>query len=878
MIFFAGNDGTIIKTLPSPVYQGAANTNTIYLFAPFATNLEVTVAFQLPTGVWTEQARMTPQNALSGIVSGEDGKTYAGWTYAIPNEITRYYGTVNVQFFFYTAQSGVITASSQTSFTVSKGVPVILPDTPSEDIYQQILNALSQIRGDLTGGTYAARSIYPWNSTYTYGINELVFYPNQGTFGVFLKSLTESNAQTPYVDGRLNTQYWGLVTDFNELNEIIVAQGEIFKAAAEAKADAASAAGSAANAGNAAQNASQSAQAAQQAADSVKDLQDDIEGILNGTVAVSKAIADETGANIAGHFAEIESLIPSAATPENQLADKAFVNSSLNNMAAFYITYTRGSETQFGQAFPTAASLLNATTFYSGKEVRIPTQNDYATVLADETQPIGVDGKYPTTRYSYQGGTYPNGQWAFQYVVNNTSLTQEQVNAINSGITAQKIASMDAATAAKYTKPTGGIPESDLSGSVQGKLNAVSDGYIKNLYNRGKYDTVTSNGNGRATITRKTGYIFSSDISSIYVSFKYYAHIVLKRAVYYNNQFSLISNLYPTAKNSNFDGTDRGIYFYDNLRVVIKAVNPNEEKTEQEWNDYLKSNNFCIQYELAAAYTDKVIENQPIHTLDQSGEEWIRDEWEKGLNLFDENSPYELGGWDGNTGDPTTPSDPTYRRYTNYISVKSNAVYTQNKIARVHFYDGNYKWLSSTVESTFTVPNNANYLRVAGGGAIFESYMLNEGSHPYPYESYYGKIVRTSDLSPVATSGSYNDLTDKPEIPSLYVHYFNGGFVSTGDGNIISFSFVIYDSVSSNLTNEQIASKLPTSGNLQNSKGLPINGAFQKDGISYFNYRIYKSSTGLNAFGTSVDGTGVSIPVNGIDFSSSNYQDTKQVF
>lgn len=862
MIFFAGNDGTIIKTLPSPVYQGAANTNTIYLFAPFATNLEVTVAFQLSTGVWTEQARMTPQNAISGIVSGEDGKTYAGWTYAIPNEITRYYGTVNVQFFFYTAQSGVITASSQTSFTVSKGVPVILPDTPSEDIYQQILNALSQIRGDLTGGTYAARSIYPWNSTYTYGINELVFYPNQGTFGVFLKSLAENNAQPPYVDGRLNTQYWGLVTDFNELNEIIVAQGEIFKAAAEAKADAASAAGSAANAGNAAQNASQSAQAAQQAAESVQGLQTDVEGILNGTVAVAKAISDGTGENIAEHFSEIESLIPSSTTPENQLANEAFVNSSINNMAAFYIT----SDAQ-GAAFPTHASLIEATTFYSGGKVRVPTQNDYAIVLADETKPRGADGNYPTTRYSYQGGVYPNGQWDFQYVVNNTSLTQAQVNAINSGITAQKIASMDAATAAKYTKPSSGIPESDLSSGVQSKLNATSWGFLKNLYNLGAYDTVVSNGNGTATITRKTGYIFSSDISSIYVSFKYYAHIVLKGAVYYNNQFSLISNLYPTAKNSNFDGTDRGVYFYDNLRVVIKAVNPNEEKTEQEWNDYLKSNNFCVQYELATAYTEEVIENQPIHTLDQSGEEWIRDEWKEGLNYC--------------------PIKELPTGIQGKIIVNLNAgIYTMS--LNLDGTGGNYEvrdensvlLAGGPVWSTlkFNVSQKQNIGITFNPITGTTSCMINKGSVRYPYTPYRGQIVRSGEIAPVATSGSYDDLKDKPAIPSLYVHYFNGGFVSLGDGNNISFSFVIYDSVSLNLTNEQIASKLPTSGNLQNSKGLPISGAFQKDGKSYFNYRIYKISTGLNVFGTSVDGSGVSIPVNGIDFSSSDYQETQRVF
>lgn len=176
---------------------------------------------------------------------------------------------------------------------------------------------------------------------------------------------------------------------------------------------------------------------------------------------------DGTGENIAQQFADINEKIPSTASAENQLADKAFVNSSINNLAAFYITYNAVGD----KAFPTRADLLSATAFYSGGQPRIPTKNDYAIVLADESQPKGVDGSYPTTRYSYQGGTYPNGQWDFQYVVNNTSLTQAQVDAINSGITAQKIAEMEAATAAKYTKPTGGIPESDLSEDLQTKLN-----------------------------------------------------------------------------------------------------------------------------------------------------------------------------------------------------------------------------------------------------------------------------------------------------------------------------------------------------------------------------------------------------------------------
>lgn len=128
-------------------------------------------------------------------------------------------------------------------------------------------------------------------------------------------------------------------------------------------------------------------------------------------MTVGKATNDGEGNNIAEQFTSIDSKIPSSASENNQLADKDFVTAAVNNLSAFYITYTKGSATEMGQAFPTQASLLNATTFYSGAQVRIPTQNDYAIVLQDENY-----GE-KTTRYSYQGGTYPNGAWAFQYMI-----------------------------------------------------------------------------------------------------------------------------------------------------------------------------------------------------------------------------------------------------------------------------------------------------------------------------------------------------------------------------------------------------------------------------------------------------------------------------
>ena len=126
--------------------------------------------------------------------------------------------------------------------------------------------------------------------------------------------------------------------------------------------------------------------------------------------------------------AGIKSKIPNSASPENQLADNAFVNSSINNYAAFYLT-----KDSAGNAFGSFAQLSSATKFYNAGVQRTPTKNDYLVILEDETKTTTL-GVNPTTRYTYQG-IYPDGQWEYQYIVNNTALTQAQVNAINSGIT-----------------------------------------------------------------------------------------------------------------------------------------------------------------------------------------------------------------------------------------------------------------------------------------------------------------------------------------------------------------------------------------------------------------------------------------------------------
>lgn len=151
----------------------------------------------------------------------------------------------------------------------------------------------------------------------------------------------------------------------------------------------------------------------------------------------------------------INGKIPNEATASNQLADKDFVNSSINSVTAFYIT--RDAQ---GDQFATKAQLDATTVFYSGGEVRVPTRNDYCIVVEDETHDNA------TTRYIYQN------QWEFQYVVNETALTAQQLAALNSWITSGKVSQYDGYATNKQDKLVSGTSIKTINGtSILGSGN-----------------------------------------------------------------------------------------------------------------------------------------------------------------------------------------------------------------------------------------------------------------------------------------------------------------------------------------------------------------------------------------------------------------------
>ena len=152
------------------------------------------------------------------------------------------------------------------------------------------------------------------------------------------------------------------------------------------------------------------------------DLVDDVSASHKfATAAQLSQIATNTSniainaANISTNTSSINTIngkIPSQASATNQLADKNFVNSSIaTNTSNFIGTFNSLEE-------------LEA---YSGPL----TNNDYGFVISEDE-----DGNTIYNRYKYNS---TNGEWLFEYALNNSSFTAAQWDSINSGITSDGV-------------------------------------------------------------------------------------------------------------------------------------------------------------------------------------------------------------------------------------------------------------------------------------------------------------------------------------------------------------------------------------------------------------------------------------------------------
>ena len=129
---------------------------------------------------------------------------------------------------------------------------------------------------------------------------------------------------------------------------------------------------------------------------------------------------------IQGKIDTINSKIPNQASSTNQLADKAFVNSTINSSAAFFKGSFESKAALDAVQWQTTDSSL--ATYVSN--------NDYAYVEADETH------NNEAWRYIYVKDNTVS-EWQPQFRVNESPFTQAQLDAINSGATADLINSIN---------------------------------------------------------------------------------------------------------------------------------------------------------------------------------------------------------------------------------------------------------------------------------------------------------------------------------------------------------------------------------------------------------------------------------------------------
>lgn len=483
MILFSDANGTIQSNFGTPVYQGSANSNIIYLIAPYAPAASVLVGFQLPDGTAVAPVAMTPQNAIPGVQNAS-GTTFAGWSYTLPATVTAKYGTVTAQFFFY-APTGESTnptsiiATSATSFQVGRGAAAVLPDTPDADVYESILSNLAQLQTDLNGGYYGARAIFPWSNGATYGQNEITFYPSIGTYGAFVRSVVARNTNhAPYIHGALNSAYWSEVVNFNNIAEdyfdqVQAAVTQAENAAIAAKAQAESAAQSASNAENSAGDADSSANLAKTYAQNAENSATESQGFAqqaenSAITAKYQATAAENSANAAQTFAENSA---NSATEAQGYAE--YTKQLVDGLGGVYIPQgslafaslpAQPAAQYQGYVWNITDAFTTDSRFLEGAGESVPAGANVACVL--------VDGAY---KYDVLSGIVDLSNYA-------------QINGTYSGMTVGKATQADNAATATDSEKLGGV----LSSEYTLKTGTYPDMTVGNATNATNADTADS--------------------------------------------------------------------------------------------------------------------------------------------------------------------------------------------------------------------------------------------------------------------------------------------------------------------------------------------------------------------------------------------------
>ena len=312
--------------------------------------------------------------------------------------------------------------------------------------------------------------------------------------------------------------------------------------------------------------------------------------------------------------------------------------------------------------------------------------------------------------------------------------------------------------------------------ALDSDLDSVND---KNLYHLGAYDSVSGN-----TITRQTGYlvingtenweVWAGSTNAFRISYPKQDIPTNTNGYTQIPSFRVITNYLILRAPSSINSGENGITFGNNWRQII--IHINNITSISDLKNYLYEHPLIIHYQSTISYTEEIIEDRPLNTLDQSGSQWVREEWEKGLNLWS----------NGNISSNVTYSQNLPAGTYTYSFIL-NASTPQGTVIKI----GNTNIVSESISTgyhSYTFITNGGTLTHLQYGGNSSQVMLNEGSHAYPYQQYQGGIVRESQAVKVKTfsgnTSTFNDFKTWMEqnsnnvISVIYYDYSSGNAYS----------------------------------------------------------------------------------------------------
>ena len=229
------------------------------------------------------------------------------------------------------------------------------------------------------------------------------------------------------------------------------------------------------------------------------------EHTLQNNIDAEQQRAEGVESGLQDDIDTINGKIPAAASPQNQLADKQFVNSSIQTATADF----KGTFNSKGELDQVTANA-----------------NDYAFVKTTDPE-----GNTVYSRYKWVDGQ----GWVFEYTLNNSSFTAAQWAAIQSGITAILVQKLDALPTYQALMQLIGTKQDALTFDTQPTMNSKNP--------------VQSGGVFEALTHKQDALTFDE------VPTQYSRNPVISGALY--NIFNAIQSLFPSAASSQNKLTDK---------------------------------------------------------------------------------------------------------------------------------------------------------------------------------------------------------------------------------------------------------------------------------------------------------------------------------